>query len=95
MSTRQAVVTKFIRLAPEERQMLKRISEAESLSEAALMRQFVLRGMDRYRLEQPIAEVRRGSDDERVLRSQLQCAAETAFARLWDNEGDEIWNEYL
>jgi len=34
-------------------------------------------------------------DDEMMLRSQLQSAAEIAFARLWDNEGDDVWNEYL
>jgi hypothetical protein len=34
-------------------------------------------------------------DNERTLRSQLQNAAETAFKKLWDNEADEVWNEYL
>lgn len=34
-------------------------------------------------------------DDETVLRRQLQSAAETVFAKLWDNEADEVWNEYL
>ena len=34
-------------------------------------------------------------DDERVLQSQLQNAAEAVFAKLWDNEEDEVWNEYL
>ena len=37
-------------------------------------------------------------DNERTLLSQLQSAAETAFARLWDNEKDEIQEtpeEYL
>jgi hypothetical protein len=34
-------------------------------------------------------------DDEVILRSQLQIAAEIAFARLWDNEEDDVWNEYL
>ena len=34
-------------------------------------------------------------EDERELHSQLQSAAEVVFAKLWDNEGDEVWNEYL
>jgi hypothetical protein len=34
-------------------------------------------------------------DDERALRSQLQSAAEIVFSKLWDNQGDEVWNEYL
>jgi hypothetical protein len=33
--------------------------------------------------------------DEMALRRQLQNAAETVFAKLWDNEADEVWNEYL
>jgi len=34
-------------------------------------------------------------DEERILRRQLQSAAEIVFARLWDNTEDEVWNEYL
>ena len=34
-------------------------------------------------------------DDEMMLRNQLESAAEVAFARLWDNEEDDVWNEYL
>lgn len=34
-------------------------------------------------------------EDERELHGQLQMAGEIAFARLWDNEEDEVWNEYL
>lgn len=34
-------------------------------------------------------------DDEKALRSQLQSATEVVFAKLWDNEEDEVWNEYL
>jgi len=33
--------------------------------------------------------------DERELRSQFQSAAKVVFAKLWDNEGDEVWNGYL
>lgn len=34
-------------------------------------------------------------EDEEELRHQLQSAAEVAFARLWDNEEDEVWRDYL
>ena len=34
-------------------------------------------------------------DDEAEIHHHLQSAAETVFAKLWDNEGDEVWNEYL
>jgi hypothetical protein len=34
-------------------------------------------------------------DDENKMRRQLLLAAETVFTRLWDNDTDEVWNEYL
>ena len=34
-------------------------------------------------------------DDELALRGELRGAAETVFEKLWDNEEDEIWNDYL
>lgn len=34
-------------------------------------------------------------DDETRMKFDLRQAAEMAFARLWDNDEDEIWNEYL
>jgi hypothetical protein len=34
-------------------------------------------------------------DNERALHNQLQSAAETVFARLWDNQEDKVWHEYL
>ena len=34
-------------------------------------------------------------DDETALRRQLLRTAERAFAKLWDNEQDEVWREYL
>ena len=33
--------------------------------------------------------------DEMALRRQFQSAAETVFAKLWDNKADKVWNEYL
>lgn len=36
-----------------------------------------------------------GQEDEEELRNQLQIASAAAFAKLWDNEEDEVWNEYL
>lgn len=56
-------ITKSIRLAREESRVLEQISKAESLSEAALMKKFVLEGIARYRLEQAIAAYRRGEVD--------------------------------
>ena len=36
-----------------------------------------------------------GQEDEEELRNQLQVAAAAVFAKLWDNEEDEVWNERL
>jgi hypothetical protein len=33
--------------------------------------------------------------DEDEMRLQLTLAAQSAFTKLWDNEEDEVWNEYL
>jgi hypothetical protein len=34
-------------------------------------------------------------DDEAEMRLHLQKAAQTAFAKLWGNQEDEVRNEYL
>ena len=33
-------------------------------------------------------------EDEKELRNQFQRAAQLAFAKVWDNAADEVWNEY-
>ena len=33
--------------------------------------------------------------DELALHRQFQSVAEIVFAKLWDNDADEVWNEYL
>jgi hypothetical protein len=33
--------------------------------------------------------------DEDEMRLQLTLAAQSTFAKLWENEEDEVWNEYL
>jgi hypothetical protein len=34
-------------------------------------------------------------EDGAEIRRHLQGAAEDVFAKLWDNEEDEVWNEYV
>jgi len=34
-------------------------------------------------------------EDETELRLQMKSVAEVVFAKLWDNDEDEIWNEYV
>ena len=34
-------------------------------------------------------------ESEPEVRRQLQSASEVVFAKLWDDEEDELWNEYL
>jgi predicted HTH domain antitoxin len=59
----ETVVTKSIRLNSEENRTLQRISQVEGLSEAALMKRFVLEGIFRYRLEQAITAYEHGESD--------------------------------
>lgn len=63
MARNSSVVTKSVRLAPEESERLKRISEVESTSESALMRRFILEGMAQYRLEEAVEIYARGEAD--------------------------------
>ncbi len=63
MPKNKRTVTKSIRFAPEESKVLKRISEAQHLSEAALMKKFVLEGVTRYRLEEAIRAYSQGEVD--------------------------------
>lgn len=34
-------------------------------------------------------------DDEKATQRFLQLASESVFKKLWDNEEDEVWSEYL
>jgi hypothetical protein len=34
-------------------------------------------------------------DDEDLLKAQFQSSAEVTFDKLWNNEEDKVWNEYL
>lgn len=62
---------KSVRLTPEEVEALRQISEAELISEAALMRKFVLAGVRRYRLDQAVKRYQEGALD---LSSAAQAA---------------------
>jgi len=33
-------------------------------------------------------------EDEKELRKQFKNAAEDVFSKLWNNDEDEVWNEY-
>jgi len=33
--------------------------------------------------------------DDGEMRVDFVKASEAAFAKIWDNKGDEVWNEYL
>ncbi len=57
------MITKSIRLALEESRVLRRISQAQGVSEATLMRKFVLEGLARCRLEEAIQAYSRGEID--------------------------------
>lgn len=57
------LTTKSIRLNVHEKDMLKQISHAENVSEAAILKRFVIRGMSRFQLEQAITAYERGEAD--------------------------------
>jgi len=65
------ILPKSVRLTEEEVTLLRQISEAELISEAALMRKFVLEGIRRYRLDQAIKRYQEGELD---LSSAAQVA---------------------
>ncbi len=56
-------ITKSIRLKPEENEFLKNISQIKGVSEAAILKQFVLDGMKSYRVEQAIRAYEHGEAD--------------------------------
>lgn len=57
------LITKSVRLNYEENEKLKQISESEGLSEASVVRRFLLRGIAEYRLDQAIIAYERGEVD--------------------------------
>ena len=57
------LVTKSIRLSPVESKILKRTSQKEGVSEAALMKKFVLDGLAHRQLEQAITAYTHGETD--------------------------------
>jgi predicted HTH domain antitoxin len=65
------ILPKSVRLTEEEARLLRQISEAELISETALMRKFVLEGIRRYRLDQAIKRYQEGELD---LSSAAQVA---------------------
>lgn len=58
-----SLLTKSIRLNPEENAILSQISQEKGISEAALMKQFVMEGIAKYRLEQAVAAYIHGEAD--------------------------------
>lgn len=58
-------VTKSIRLTEAEAQTLAELVEEHAASESALMRQWVLRGMRQFRIEQAVAAYQRDEVDLR------------------------------
>jgi hypothetical protein len=61
--TLSTVVTKSIRLVPEENEVLKRISQGQGMSEAAMMKKLVLDGLAHYRLDEAVQAYSRGELD--------------------------------
>jgi predicted HTH domain antitoxin len=75
------MLPKSVRLTKEEAELLRQISEAELISEAALMRKFVLEGLRHYRLDQAIKRYQEGELD-------LSSAAQVAGLAIREFMGD-------
>ncbi|MBC8446906.1 MAG: hypothetical protein H8D78_04075 [Chloroflexi bacterium] len=64
VSTRTArFITKSIRMTPDESQTIAQVSQKEHISEAALMKRFVLEGLQRYRLDRAVQFYQHGETD--------------------------------
>ena len=72
---------KSVRLSQEEAEFLRRVSETELISEAALMRKFVLEGLRRYRLDQAIKRYQEGELD---LSTAAQVADRSIRELMWE-----------
>lgn len=57
------MVTKSVRLEPEESEHLQRVSKTTGMSEASLMKRFILEGIARHRLQEAIDAYARGEID--------------------------------
>lgn len=73
--------SKSVRLTEAEAALLRQISEAELISEAALMRKFVLEGLRRYRLDHAIKQYQEGELD-------LSSAAQVAGIAILELMGE-------
>lgn len=81
------LVTKSVRLNHNEDQALAQISQAKGISEAALMKQFVLDGIARYRLEQAITAYRQGEVD---LPAAARYAGVSIYRMMTEFEARDI-----
>lgn len=81
------LITKSIRLNPEQNEMLAHISHTEGISEAALMQRFVLDGLAHYRLEEAIKAYQRGEAD---LAAAARYAGISVYHMMTQLEAREI-----
>ena len=75
---------KSVRLTTEEAALLRQLSETELISEAALLRKFVLEGLRRSRLDQAIKRYQEGELD-------LSSAAQVAGLAIREFMGELHW----
>jgi predicted HTH domain antitoxin len=62
-NSQSALITKTVRLSPDESERLHEISRRQHLSEAALMRKLILEGLERYRIETAVTAYAQGEAD--------------------------------
>lgn len=74
--TTTALITKSIRLESADSDLLAEISQAEGVSESAILRKFVREGINSYRVERAIQAYQRGEVD-------MQAAARYAGVSVY------------
>ena len=84
---KQRQISKSIRLTPEEAEELARVCREEPVTEAALMKRWVLEGLARYKLEKAIAA---------YMRREVSIGEGAALAGVSYNRFEqELWNRRI
>jgi hypothetical protein len=82
-----AVITKSVRLDQQESALLAQISQAEGISEAALMKRWILEKIAQTQLEQAIAAYQRGEAD---LSAAARHAGVSVYQLMTELETSDI-----
>lgn len=85
--TTTALITKSIRLESADSDLLAEISQAEGVSESAILRKFVREGINSYRVERAIQAYQRGEVD---MQSAARYASVSVYHLMVELEKRDI-----